>query len=40
VVRVFEPCCGSGGMFVQGEKFVDEHGGRTSKSCKIRALFL
>jgi type I restriction enzyme M protein len=26
--RVFDPCCGSGGMFVQSEKFVEEHGGR------------
>lgn len=26
--RVFDPCCGSGGMFVQSEKFVQEHGGR------------
>ena len=26
--RVFDPCCGSGGMFVQSEKFVDEHKGR------------
>ncbi|WP_309755657.1 type I restriction-modification system subunit M [Pseudomonas oryzihabitans] len=26
--RVYDPCCGSGGMFVQSEKFVDEHGGR------------
>ncbi|MDP3790528.1 MAG: class I SAM-dependent DNA methyltransferase [Candidatus Omnitrophota bacterium] len=26
--RVFDPCCGSGGMFVQGEKFVQIHGGR------------
>jgi type I restriction enzyme M protein len=26
--RVFDPCCGSGGMFVQGEKFVEAHGGR------------
>lgn len=26
--RVFDPCCGSGGMFVQSEKFVKEHGGR------------
>jgi len=25
--RVFDPCCGSGGMFVQSEKFVAEHGG-------------
>ncbi len=26
--RVYDPCCGSGGMFVQSEKFVEEHGGR------------
>lgn len=26
--RVFDPCCGSGGMFVQSEKFVKERGGR------------
>ena len=26
--RVFDPCCGSGGMFVQSEKFVEAHGGR------------
>jgi len=26
--RVYDPCCGSGGMFVQSEKFVSEHGGR------------
>jgi len=26
--RVFDPCCGSGGMFVQSEKFVHVHGGR------------
>lgn len=25
--RVFDPCCGSGGMFVQSERFVKEHGG-------------
>jgi len=23
--RVFDPCCGSGGMFVQSERFVEEH---------------
>ena len=23
--RVFDPCCGSGGMFVQSEKFVESH---------------
>jgi type I restriction enzyme M protein len=26
--RVFDPCCGSGGMFVMSEKFVEEHQGR------------
>ena len=26
--RVFDPCCGSGGMFVQSERFVTEHQGR------------
>ncbi len=26
--RVYDPCCGSGGMFVQSEKFVLQHGGR------------
>jgi len=26
--RVYDPCCGSGGMFVQSERFVEEHGGK------------
>ena len=26
--RVYDPCCGSGGMFVQSEKFIEVHGGR------------
>ena len=26
--RIFDPCCGSGGMFVQSEEFVEAHGGR------------
>ena len=26
---VYDPCCGSGGMFVQSVKFVDAHGGNT-----------
>lgn len=26
--RVYDPCCGSGGMFVQSEKFVEAHQGR------------
>lgn len=25
--RVYDPCCGSGGMFVQSEKFIESHGG-------------
>jgi uncharacterized protein (TIGR03437 family) len=25
--RVYDPCCGSGGMFVQSERFVEVHGG-------------
>ena len=26
--RVYDPCCGSGGMFVQSERFVETHEGR------------
>ena len=26
--RVYDPCCGSGGMFVQRERFIESHGGR------------
>lgn len=26
--RVYDPCCGSGGMFVQSERFMEQHGGR------------
>ena len=26
--RVYDPCCGSAGMFVQSESFVEAHGGR------------
>ncbi|MBM3700760.1 MAG: SAM-dependent DNA methyltransferase [Actinobacteria bacterium] len=26
--RVYDPCCGSGGMFVQSQRFVEEHQGR------------
>lgn len=28
--RVLDPCCGSGGMFVQSEKFIAEHQGKVS----------
>ena len=27
--RIYDPCCGSGGMFVQSEKFIESHGGNT-----------
>jgi type I restriction enzyme M protein len=26
--RVYDPCCGSGGMFVQSERFIEAHAGR------------
>lgn len=26
--KVYDPCCGSGGMFVQSEKFIEAHGGK------------
>lgn len=25
---IYDPCCGSGGMFVQSDKFIQAHGGR------------
>ncbi len=28
--RVFDPCCGSGGMFVMSEKFVENHKGKVN----------
>ena len=28
--RVFDPCCGSGGMFVHSEKFVTSHQGKVN----------
>ncbi len=34
--RVFDPCCGSGGMFVQSEKFVEAHA--TDYPCQISLL--
>ena len=30
--RVYDPCCGSGGMFVQSERFVESHGGRRDEA--------
>ncbi|MDG3012271.1 SAM-dependent DNA methyltransferase [Rhodococcus sp. D2-41] len=29
--RVYDPCCGSGGMFVQTEKFIERHGGNATE---------
>lgn len=29
--RIYDPCCGSGGMFVQSVKFIKEHGGDIRK---------
>lgn len=29
--RVYDPCCGAGGMFVQSAKFVESHQGRVDK---------
>jgi len=26
--RIYDPCCGSGGMFIQSERFVEEHQGK------------
>ncbi len=26
--RIYDPCCGSSGMFVQSEEFIKEHGGK------------
>jgi len=26
--KIYDPCCGSGGMFVQSEKFIEAHGGK------------
>ncbi len=32
--RVFDPCCGSGGMFVQSEKFIEAHRDHYKKNGK------
>ena len=36
--RVFDPCCGSGGMFVQSEKFIRAHQDHYKKDKKKLAL--
>ena len=35
--RVYDPCCGSGGMFVQAERFLEAHGGRIGAARHLRA---
>ncbi|OPG14160.1 class I SAM-dependent DNA methyltransferase [Microbispora sp. GKU 823] len=30
--RIYDPCCGSGGMFVQAEKFVEAHRGKNHRA--------
>ena len=34
--RVYDPCCGSGGMFVQSEKFIEAHGGKHRRHLHLR----
>ena len=34
--RVYDPCCGSGGMFVQSERFVEQHAGKNVNPRKAR----
>jgi type I restriction enzyme M protein len=36
--RVFDPCCGSGGMFVQSEKFIEAHQDHYKKKSNGSAL--
>jgi type I restriction enzyme M protein len=35
--RVFDPCCGSGGMFVQSEKFIEAHAHGNGNGGKAKA---
>ncbi len=37
--RIYDPCCGSGGMFVQSDKFLDEHAGTLKKAKKDIAVY-
>ncbi|MDQ3010705.1 MAG: type I restriction-modification system subunit M [Acidobacteriota bacterium] len=36
--RVFDPCCGSGGMFVQSEKFIEQHADRFQQGKRKLAI--
>ena len=39
-MRIYDPCCGSGGMFVQSEKFIEAHADRyNGKAKEIDKLF-
>ena len=40
--RIYNPCCGSGGMFVQSEKFVEAHAAtfRRDKHPDLKADFV
>jgi type I restriction enzyme M protein len=35
--RVYDPCCGSSGMFVQSEEFIEAHGGRLDDISILRS---
>src|SRR5690625_7518121 len=35
---IYDPCCGSGGMFVQSERFVEEHGGSLDNRSEERRV--
>ncbi len=34
--RVYDPCCGSGGMFVSSEKFIEAHSGKARRHLHLR----
>ena len=38
--RVYDPCCGSGGMFVQSVKFLQAHSGNRNKISEVGNVFL
>jgi hypothetical protein len=35
---IYDPACGSGGMFVQSEEFVESHGGKTGDRSSSEAI--
>lgn len=37
--RVYDPCCGSGGMFVQSEEFVEAHAGKATPNQQDIAIY-